>query len=86
MKTVCFSLQLIIQVVCFVGAFVGVAIGNWRSNNFFYHDMRQLTFVVYVLSTKLPTPVVQQLAYLWSSYVVGSIPLKLFAFLGLGKA
>lgn len=30
------------DVVCFIGAFVGVAMGNWRTNNFYYVDMHQL--------------------------------------------
>ena len=30
------------DVVCFIGAFVGVAMGNWRTNNFYYADMHQL--------------------------------------------
>jgi len=71
-------------VVSFVGAFVGVAIGNWRTNNYFYEDMERLDMVLGGLTRILPSELTWRISTLWNYTALRSIRGKLVASMVFG--
>lgn len=53
------------DVVCFVGAFVGVAMGNWRTNNHYYEDMERLNGTFMYLASYLSPSWQYQIQMMW---------------------
>lgn len=66
-------------VVCFVGAFLGVAIGNWRTNNYFYEDMERLDMVLRRLTSILPSELTWRMSAFWNFMVLRSVRGRLVA-------
>ncbi|WFD18182.1 hypothetical protein MCAP1_000385c, partial [Malassezia caprae] len=59
-------------VVSFMGAFVGVAMGNWRTNNYFYEDMDRLDMVLRGITKTLPSKLTWGIATLWNNTALQS--------------
>ena len=67
------------DVVCFVGAFTGVAMGNWRTNNFYYIDMNRLDKVFTAISNVVEPALKYKLKVAWEHTVMRHVSAKVFA-------
>ena len=72
--------------VCFIGSYVGVALGNWRTNNYYFEDMGYLDMKLKVLTQMLPPSWMFYLGTFWSHVVVESTLGKLVASLLFGTS
>lgn len=73
-------------VVSFVGAFVGVAIGNWRTNNYLYDDIQRLDMVLRMVKRSLPSELSWGITTFWNYTVIQSNQTKLVASMLFGMS
>ncbi|WFD25402.1 hypothetical protein MNAN1_000366d, partial [Malassezia nana] len=74
------------NMLIFVGAFVGVAIGNWRTNNYLYDDLQRLDMVLGTVKRKLPYEVSWGITTFWNYTALQSNQTKLVSSLLFGMS
>lgn len=67
-----------------MGAFIGVAMGNWRTNNYFYEDMDSLDMMLGGIKRTLPSNVSWAMTTFWNYTALRSIRGRLAASMAFG--